>query len=260
MHPISDKELDRLFQQRFGDLEIEPSNDVWGKISNKLDNKKSGKRSFSPLWMAAASVIVVISAALWFNRPIEIVKLQGNSEMAEEKVKSIVKPSQIEPIEELVEEEAILAELNPGITDFAIEKPAVNDLKIVAEIPQALPEVKPVAEQPQIVIASNAIKKPLPNQLNQTIKVPSRYSGDQSQLDITQPDMIAKLDVEEEQFIEEQRVSSGNKKIRSIGGLVNFVISKVDKRDDKLIEFIDGAEGSEVSGINLGLVKIKSRK
>ena len=41
MHPISDKELDKLFQQRFGDLEVEPSNDVWEKISNKMDKKSS---------------------------------------------------------------------------------------------------------------------------------------------------------------------------------------------------------------------------
>jgi hypothetical protein len=57
MHPISDKDLDKLFQQRFENLELEPSNNVWGKISSTLDNKVSGKQSFSTIWMAAASVI-----------------------------------------------------------------------------------------------------------------------------------------------------------------------------------------------------------
>ncbi|SDL75441.1 hypothetical protein SAMN05421813_10238 [Daejeonella rubra] len=260
MHPISDKELDKLFQQRFGDFEVEPSNDVWGKISNKMDNKKSGRRSFSPFWMAAASVIVVISAGLWFTRPLEIVKLQGNSEMAEEKVESLVPPTISEPTAEPVQEEPILAELNPGLTEFSPEKSVTNDFKLIAEVPQALPEVKPAAEQPQIVIASNPVKKPIAAQQKQAVKVPARYSGDQSQLDVTQPDMIAKVDVQEEQIIEEERVNTGSKKIRSIGSLVNFVIAQVDKRDDKLIEFKDGVEGSEVSGINLGLVKIKSRK
>jgi hypothetical protein len=92
------------------------------------------------------------------------------------------------------------------------------------------------------------------------VKVPSRYSGDQSELDVTQPDMMAKAEfTEDEEYIEENELR-GQKKIRSIGSLVNFVIAKVDKREDKLIEFKDSDEGSEVSGINLGLVKIKSKK
>jgi len=49
------------------------------------------------------------------------------------------------------------------------------------------------------------------------------------------------------------------RKIRSIGGLVNYVVGKVDPRDDKVIEFTDNDEGTEVSGINLGLLKIKSK-
>ena len=48
-------------------------------------------------------------------------------------------------------------------------------------------------------------------------------------------------------------------KIKSVGSLINFVISRVDKREDKIIEFKDGKEGSAVSVINLGLIKFKSR-
>jgi hypothetical protein len=29
MHPISDKDLDKLFQQRFENLKVEPSKEVW---------------------------------------------------------------------------------------------------------------------------------------------------------------------------------------------------------------------------------------
>ena len=260
MHPISDKELDKLFQQHFGDLEVEPSNEVWEKISNKIDNKASGKRSFSIFWMAAASVIVVISAGLWFTRPVEIVKLQRSPEIAQEKVEILTSPIMKEPMTEPVQDKPVRADLNPGLTEFANEKPVNSDVKLVDEILQILPELKPAAEQPQQVIASTVVKKPIATQPKQSVKVPERYSGDQSLLDVTQTDLIAKADIPDEQTIDEERVSTGNKKIRSIGGLVNFVISKVDKRDDKLIEFKDGAEGSEVSGINLGLVKIKSKK
>ena len=70
--------------------------------------------------------------------------------------------------------------------------------------------------------------------------------------------MVAtKLDFAESQLIESEAPKI---KIRSIGSLVNFVIAKVDHREDKIIEFEDNDEGSEVSGINLGVLKFKSRK
>jgi hypothetical protein len=97
-------------------------------------------------------------------------------------------------------------------------------------------------------------------QPKKSVKVPNRYSGDQSALDVTQPDMLAIADFSEDEVNPDETEVRGQRKIRSIGSLVNFVIAKVDKREDKLIEFKDSDEGSEVSGINLGLVKIKGKK
>jgi hypothetical protein len=261
MHPISDKDLDKLFQQRFENLKVEPSNEVWGKISNTLDNKVSGKHSFSTSWMAAASVILVITAGLWFTRPVVKIKLQSSSPIiVKEKVQVSVPQLKKESITEPVQEELILAELKPRLTEFANEKPAGSDNKLLTETSQATPELKPAVEQAPIVIASAIVKKLIFTKPKQLVKVPERYSGDQSLLDVTQADMIAKVDRPDDHTLNEERVHNGNKRIRSIASLVNFVIAKVDKREDKLIEFKDGIEGSEVSGINLGLVKIKSRK
>jgi hypothetical protein len=261
MHPISDKELDKLFQQRFRDLEVEPATDVWKNISNKMDNKKSGKQSYSIFWMAAASIVLVISAGLWFNRPIEIIKLQKSPEVAKAKVERLVLKNATNPIVKTVEKEPVITGLNHRLADFAVEQSTESEIIFINEIPQIIAEVKPVVEQTQILIASNVAKKLVASTPpKQEVKVPSRYLGDQSQLDVTQTNMIAMDDVQEEQFRQDERVNTRSKKIRNIGGLVNFVIAKVDKRDDKLIEFKDGVEGSEVSGINLGLVKIKSRK
>jgi hypothetical protein len=260
MHPISDKDLDKLFQQRFGNLKVEPSNDVWGKISNTMDNKVSGKQSFSIFWLAAASVIVVITAGLWFTRPIGIIKLQKSPEMAKEKVEVLLPQIKKAPINESIQKESILAELKPRLTEFSNEKPAGSDYKLLTETSQATPELKPAAEQAPVVIASVNVIKPITILSKQLVKVPERYFSDQLLLDVSQADMIAKVDRPEDHTLNEERVHNENKKIRSIASLVNFVIAKVDKREDKLIEFKDGAEGSEVSGINLGLVKIKSRK
>jgi hypothetical protein len=57
--------------------------------------------------------------------------------------------------------------------------------------------------------------------------------------------------------VNEAEQTSPRQKIRSLGDLVNRVVAKVDPREEKIIQFTDNDEGTEVSGINLGLIKFK---
>ena len=263
MHPISDKELDKLFQQRFGDLEIEPSEAVWNKITITLDQKKRRGAILPSLWMAAASIVVLISAGLMYFSPQEVIKLHGNSEITQNLEETSSPAKQNELIAAIAEPQNFDQTIPVNSTDFSFEStsgiisseyPSIQTSSVVE------PEIKLPAEAEPVLISSAVVKKVNPVQPKKVLKVPSRYSGDQSELDVTQPDMMAKAEfTEDEEYIEENELR-GQRKIRSIGSLVNFVIGKVDKREDKLIEFKDSDEGSEVSGINLGLVKIKSKK
>lgn len=261
MHPISDKELDKLFQQRFGDLEIEPSTAVWKKITGTMDQKKR-KSAFPSFWMAAASIVVLISAGLLYFRPQEVIKLQGSTELAQNIEDNSSRPdlneaavSIEEPLNGAQKEESDLPDY--GLVNSSEVKQ--NEYVLVPKTPLTEPEVKAPAAEP-VVIASEPVKKANPVQPKKSVKVPNRFSGDQSALDVTQPDMMAVADFSEDELNPDESEVRGQRKIRSIGSLVNFVIAKVDKREDKLIEFKDSDEGSEVSGINLGLVKIKAKK
>ena len=261
MHPISDKELDKLFQQRFADLEIEPSAAVWEKITGTMDQKRR-KSVFPSFWMAAASIVVLISAGLLYFRPQEVIKLQGSSEIAQN--------ARVNPLPDL-NDSAAKSEaphnssqtVKTDLSTFDLSDARgikSNEYPLIEKAPPAEPEIKVPAASEPVLIASEPVKKVNPVQPKKAVKVPNRYSGDQSALDVTQPDMMAKAEFTEDEINREETELRGQRKIRSIGSLVNFVIAKVDKRDDKLIEFKDSDEGSEVSGINLGLVKIKSRK
>ncbi|NNU34325.1 hypothetical protein HK413_09510 [Mucilaginibacter sp. S1162] len=45
--------------------------------------------------------------------------------------------------------------------------------------------------------------------------------------------------------------------------MVNALMAKIDKREDKLIEFSDSDDdenGSDLTGVNLGLIKIKKQQ
>lgn len=254
MHPISDKELDKLFKQRFEVAEFRPSADVWGKIAAKMDRKEKVKKPFHIFWIAAASVVVVLGASLWFYRPVEVIKLQGTSQ-------DMVLNAPESPITDLGTGAAKLDPHQPEIKGFdfskllAVEEKSSNNPEELT-----LPEKSVNEISKQDFVVSNIEVERNGFELAQTskeVKVPG-YTGDQSNLDVTQPDMIASADVVPDDLIPElQQVAP--KRIRSVGSLINFVISKVDRREDKIIEFKDGDEGSEVSGINLGLIKLKSR-
>jgi hypothetical protein len=47
-------------------------------------------------------------------------------------------------------------------------------------------------------------------------------------------------------------------RIHNFGDLVNLVVDKLDKRQDKVVQFADDEDGdSHLTGVNLGIVKIK---
>lgn len=266
MHPISDKDLDKLFQQRFGEFEIEPSGAVWESISVTMDRKSKRRLFNSTFLMAAASVLILISAGLWFYKPVEVITLHGDTKMANQSLSNPELP--------------LVNEVNVADEDFQKDKKAVESefkavnkaitsaiLPMASGLPEVVPSVEPepklpVVQEPVVLAVAPALapKKTSVPKPAKELNVPNRYTGDQSSLDVTQPDMMARAYLPEEESGFTERETRGQAKIRSVGSLLNFVISKVDKREDKLIEFKDGNEGSEVSGINLGLVKIKGRK
>ena len=54
--------------------------------------------------------------------------------------------------------------------------------------------------------------------------------------------------------------SSTKHRARGLGRLVNFVVSQVDGRADKLIEVSeDPGEGLRITGLNIGLIKMKNK-
>lgn len=262
MNPISDKNLDKLFQQHFEDIQIEPSKQVWDKISRTLDQKKTKKRSSPFLWMAAASIVLLLSTTIWFMK-VPKQEIASSSSL-------IVNQSSDKPI---YETEAV--ELNQKISQNKLKQTIVepvilvnnsNDNHIEKVIPISVesPKVEQKPTEVEIVntniIASNTTKRPVIEQAKPIVKVPALYSGDQSTLDLSRPDLTALAENNDRSSYDDYDSNARNRKVKGVGGLVNFVISKVDKREDKLIEFKESDEGTELSGINLGVLKIKSKK
>ena len=63
---MEDKDLDKLFQERFEGIESHPDPTVWDRISSSLDQKKSKKRLI-PYWWLPAGIAAVMMMAFWIG-------------------------------------------------------------------------------------------------------------------------------------------------------------------------------------------------
>ena len=64
------KNIDRLFQERFKDFEATPNDDVWSNIEAELKKKQSKRTPFIiPLWYRVAGVAALVALLFWLGQP-----------------------------------------------------------------------------------------------------------------------------------------------------------------------------------------------
>lgn len=63
---MEDKDLDKLYQDKFEGLQAPPDPAVWDRISSSLDQKKKKKRVV-PIWLWPAGVAAVLMLSLWMG-------------------------------------------------------------------------------------------------------------------------------------------------------------------------------------------------
>ena len=249
MQPIQDKDLDKLFKDRFENLEVQPSAESWKKITDTLD-KPLKKRKAYPFWMAAASVILLATAALLIYKPVEVIKLQAKADTQ----------ISLNAGDQPENEPQDFNENNIGVKETGLISKEPSSLKAdrlsqklkaryAQEIPSAIKSEKTTSKD----LITNDVLIAINNE-----KVVVKKIEDKAATKIYEP--VYSAQIKERDLETESAEEISRPRIKSVGGLVNFVIAQVDKREDKIIEFKDGEEGSEISGINIGLLKFKNRK
>ena len=261
---ISDKELDELFSSKLDGLEAEPSANLWQNISFELD-KKPRKKSFVPALRIAAGLIVVLSVGLLFLQKNEPVKNQLSKKLV--KVELAKKDPSIEQIENLGDKKSMLllsAKIKAVKEVRAIKKPGrvsnpklVSNLKLETSYPstQTLAQNKTETNQQQETTNANIAQTKMAVVPDMATKLTMQPENETPEAPVNKPQILpAKRSIP---------ATIGKRKgIRSMGDLVNLVMAKVDKRNDKLIEFSDNDDGDEsnITGINLGIITIKKEK
>jgi hypothetical protein len=252
---MQDKEFDQIFNSKFEDFEVEPSAMVWDNIAGEMDGKK-GKRTIIPYLSIAATVLVLLTAGILFMQ-------KGNTPVQKaDKIK--LTANHIEPIRQEVNQ----TETQPTVVTKPIDR--------VAAIAK---------HQTVNTVPVNKITMPVTTKVDNSVKEPETVKPDNQQLIavVTAPaSTIVKASVPDVQLtpktldaaarapVERSAVMASTEKqneapakkhgIRSLGGLINILVAKVDKREDKIIEFSDSDDDdteSNVTGVNLGVIKIK---
>lgn len=268
MKEISDKEFDSFFKSSFEDFEVEPSARSWEQISNNLA-KKTEKRRFPFIWMAAASVVIIVAIGIrFYTQPAEMIKLKGN-QPAEQVLASTpsTSPSAL-PKEELHSASTSNENQTFGKKESATQKTRSQQVNQEQQLANVTPEknISPDATNtsPSSVLNTKAVDQNLAEvNTAQPIKVKTvteqilaEEAAQKSDEKLKPTEVLAQSLNDNPN---EDGATSGRKlKIKSVGDLVNFVVAKVDKRNEKIIEVSKTDESdNEITGINLGLIKFR---
>lgn len=254
MQHIPDNEFDRLFKDRLMDAEVQAPVDLWDRIAPQIAPKK--KRNTGLYWSAAATVLIAVSAGLLF-KPQEKIALHAPTVLTAAK-RSSAQPLSVDSQAEH-KATAVYADVPAASVDRVNHRSlSENSIEIpvatLVEIEKNSSAVQPNDEENHhhIIAAVQepvlAITQPAQTSIKEPIII-------QPEVDVEEPIATTAL-VETAEHGQESRP-----RIRNAGDLVNFVVDKLDKREQKFLEFrTDEDESSSLVAINIGPLKINQRR
>jgi hypothetical protein len=244
---MQDKEIDQLFRSELYDHAAEPGDRVWSKVASALNNKKS-KRAYGFYMRIAASVLIVLVAGIYF---IPQVKVKGSKPLKTNFTKNNTAKKVI-----------IAADGKPEIVDNGNSRrkytASLIKTKASNRIKTSVSEDKVVQQQVPEVLTEERSNEVLVAVVPDTeTPFSTKPEVDEEVIFKTTANLTASLPVQTSKPLVN---AVRRRRINSLGDLINVVVSKVDKRKDKIIEFTN-KEGDEatVTGINLGFIKIKKQ-
>jgi len=260
---MSDKEFDQLFNAKLTDLEIEPSAELWSKIAPEIPGSSKDRSGLMPIMSIAATLVVILAAGLLFRPSTPKVALHGqyNPQQVIAETAPVVKSGEpaVDPYLGLTPEQRIVKQ--PQTVVSAVKHSNINKIENV--------NITPVIVNPVDTMQNIAYIKPLnitkPEHqdngiIKTTIPVANTIANVAPKADqLTNPAKAIAMNNPQETKAQE---AVKKKKIHNLGDLLNVVIAKVDKRDNKIIQFGSDDDDDDllnVTGVNLGPIKVKKQ-
>ncbi len=233
---MQDKELDQLFKTHLEDAEIQPSAGLWANIEAELEPKH--KRVLPFYWMAAAIAIVVAAIGLMMPKA-ETIRLQAPAQLVENN--SVLSPV-VKQSKDAIADPSTL-EMEEKSTPLVIApRLSAEDIKKSLTVMQPVSVSKHPVDR--IIDKTEPVEAPLKEQIREEVM-------------IANADVVPNNTVNVITEIEQPE----RKGIRNVGDLVNYVVDKVDKRDNKVVKFnTDDDDNSSLIAINIGFIKLNSKR
>ena len=267
MQHMQDKEFDELFRNRFDTAEIEPSVNLWSNIEEKLVVKR--KRVFPVYWSAAAAIAVAVTVAVLFQKTDKMqsgttaaIKAQSGKEIAStEKDNTIISSDDnsdhFSPIKKEVVKERI-ASLQHNIEMMG--RDADQNTAVIPVTDKATEKKDLLAMQPSVVISHLEYRETKVKQ--ETLKLPKTLTPPVEEVMLASADVAADPvnGTDNDEALDENKRAE-SRGIRNMGDLINYVVDKVDKREEKFIQFkTDEDDNSSLIGLNIGMFKFSQKK
>ena len=257
---MQDNDMDQLFRSKLEHLEVEPHASVWKGIVVELNNKKKNS-SLMPVIRIAASVTVFLSVGLFFLlRDYKLPKDQPKKYVVKERKFTA-------SVDENRTKQTVSTLLKGALKQVANATVPKHRMHLTVNGNAYQPEVKTTghAELAEVKQVNVLEHEQLLAAVNNTQVVASQHIVPDEQLSInsnlneadgfTTPVKVAEVHLP---ALTHQSKKHG---IRSLGDLINVVVAKVDKRENKVIEFTDtDDDDAVVTGLNLGIVRVKRVK
>lgn len=255
---IRDNELDKLFQV-LNDHEIEPSAHVWTGITARLDADKR-KRSLAPFLSIAAGIILLVTIGILFiPRAVRVNNQHPSKKMA----KSTLPVNKVDLVVQQADQQnkkdkkLVIAPVNSlaSVKNTKADKGTVPHKKAI--MPDQKPDITKPTDEPELVLAArgNDLVNPVVPDIDNAIKP----TVDNVHILESTPQLAAM----QLRPVNKTKAAAPVKKhrIRSLGDVFNVMIAAVDKREDKIIEFSNTDEDdATITGVNLGIIKVKKEK
>ncbi|GAC1308035.1 MAG: hypothetical protein NVSMB24_21030 [Mucilaginibacter sp.] len=255
---MQDDQFDELFRSKLEGFEAEPSHGVWERIADHLGGEKSRISLFPFIGIAASILVLVVAGVLFIPQKVKVSsKNLAHNTIANAQTKNVT-PTKNKT------DETLAVPKNRPYTHTEVNKRSFhfNSKNITRETGSSETELNPVKAAEAVTLATLPQQHEIitPVVPDETTELTTKRSLSGTDTFVSKPALLsAQVPV-----VTTPDVVPGKQKrhaIHSFGDLVNVVVAKVDKRRDKFIEFSDADDDqSNVTGINLGVIKIKREK
>lgn len=252
---MQDKEFDELFRSKLADFEVQPSKRVWDNVAAEVIIERPN-RSAWPYISVAASILVLVTAGLFFipqqkdggKKEDQITKAENNKPakeiIAAVKITKLPEPVKL-PVQIAIVKTPKLQNVKAvAAGEVNADKSGLDSLK---NNDVAGGQMIATAERP-----ATSLKAVVPNVDTQLDLDPAMNNVQVVNKPLA---LTAQLPTAKTIAVAPVKKKRG---IRSLGDLINVVVSTVDKRKDKIVEFSNTEDDeSIISGINLGIIRVK---